>query len=160
MTPSENAIEEIKKLKARYFRCMDSKEWDNLAAVFAPDIAFDLTQVNSVRHPKTGKWEPPYAGPEQIYRGVDTVMTMIRSGLGELYSVHHGHMPEIDILSDTTARGIWAMEDTIWDLDHKIVLHGHGHYHETYERLARGWVIKTMRITRLYTEGFVKEDLT
>ena len=25
-------------------------------------------------------------------------------------SVHHGHMPEIEILSPTTARGIWAAD--------------------------------------------------
>ena len=28
------AIEEIKQLKARYFRCMDQKKWDEFEAVF------------------------------------------------------------------------------------------------------------------------------
>ena len=31
------AIEEIKQLKARYFRCMDTKDWEGFAEVFAPD---------------------------------------------------------------------------------------------------------------------------
>ena len=31
-----DAIEEIKSLKARYFRCMDTKDWDGFQAVFAP----------------------------------------------------------------------------------------------------------------------------
>jgi len=28
-------------------------------------------------------------------------------------------------------------------------MHGFGHYHETYEKTAAGWRIKTMTITRL-----------
>ena len=37
------AIEEIKHLKARYFRCMDTKDWDGLAGVFAPDAVMDMS---------------------------------------------------------------------------------------------------------------------
>ena len=37
------AIEEIKALKARYFRTMDTKDWDAFAAVFAPDASMDVS---------------------------------------------------------------------------------------------------------------------
>ena len=37
------AIEDIKQLKARYFRCMDTKDWDGFAAVFAPNAVLDVT---------------------------------------------------------------------------------------------------------------------
>src|SRR6266487_3963844 len=37
------AIEEIKQLKARYFRCMDRKDWDGFASVFAPDARMDVS---------------------------------------------------------------------------------------------------------------------
>src|SRR6266480_5511468 len=37
------AIEEIKQLKARYFRCMDTKDWDGFTSVFAPDARMDVT---------------------------------------------------------------------------------------------------------------------
>ena len=36
------AIEEIKQLKARYFRCMDTKDWAGLQAVFSDDAEFDM----------------------------------------------------------------------------------------------------------------------
>jgi hypothetical protein len=67
-------------------------------------------------------------------------------------SVHHGHMPEIVLTSPTTASGVWALEDQLWwpeggPLTH---MHGFGHYHETYEKTADGWRIKTMTITRLH----------
>lgn len=35
------AIEEIRGVKARYFRCMDTKDWDGLRAVFCDDAEFD-----------------------------------------------------------------------------------------------------------------------
>ena len=36
-------IEEIKRLKARYFRMMDTKDWDGLAQVFTDDVEIDMT---------------------------------------------------------------------------------------------------------------------
>ena len=35
-------VEEIKKLKARYFRSLDSKDWELYASVFAEDCLVDL----------------------------------------------------------------------------------------------------------------------
>jgi hypothetical protein len=66
-------------------------------------------------------------------------------------TVHHGHMPEIEITSDDTATGIWAMEDKLrWPEGSPIGwMHGYGHYHETYERVDGAWRIKTLTLTRL-----------
>jgi hypothetical protein len=67
-------------------------------------------------------------------------------------------MPIIEILSDTTATGIWAMEDILrlpkdqpsrFGYTH---LHGFGHYHEQYVKLANGWRIKTTRLTRQHVD--------
>ena len=35
------AIEDIKQLKARYFRLMDQKNWDGFEKLFTPDVVFD-----------------------------------------------------------------------------------------------------------------------
>ena len=68
-------------------------------------------------------------------------------------SVHHGHCPEIELTSQSSAKGIWAMEDIIrWPDDSTVpirALHGYGHYIETYERINGRWHIKTMKLTRL-----------
>ena len=145
------AVEEIRQLKARYFRCMDSKDWAGLAEVFAPDAIFDLRAVNSVRHPISGKIDPPLADDTTVHRGREAVLSMIRSALGTLISVHHGHMPEIEIVNETSATGIWAMEDVIRSAPEAppFRMRGYGHYHDSYERLDTGWVIKTTAITRL-----------
>jgi hypothetical protein len=146
------AIEDIRQLKARYYRCMDTKDWEGLANVFAPDAVFDLRQVNSVRNPLTGEWAPPYGDESVVYRGHAAVVGMIRNAVSRLVTVHHGHMGEVEITSDSAARAIWAMEDVIHNPpgEARASMHGFGHYHDTYVRLDRGWAIQTTRITRLY----------
>ncbi len=66
-------------------------------------------------------------------------------------SVHHGHTPEIVLTSDTTATGIWAMEDELWwtNGDVEEHLHGYGHYHEEYRKVEGKWLISYRTLTRL-----------
>ena len=148
------AIEEIRQLKARYYRCMDTKDWDELAKVFAPDAVFDLRQVNSVRHPLTGEWTPPFGDDSAVHRGHAAVMAMIRDAVAHLVTIHHGHMSEIEITGENNARAIWAMEDVILNApgDTALYMHGMGHYHDAYMRLPTGWVIVNTRITRLFLD--------
>jgi hypothetical protein len=134
------AIEEIKALKARYFRCMDTKDWDGFAGVFAEDAALDISGEMGANAADGG-----------IVRGRSAIATFVRRAIDALTTVHHGHMPEIDVLSPTQATGVWAMEDMLrWpDGAPMRSLHGYGHYHETYEHLAGRWFITSTKLTRL-----------
>jgi ketosteroid isomerase-like protein len=124
-------IEAIKQLKARYFRTMDTKDWAAMRLVFTDDVVVDTT-----------------ASGGEVVSGADNFMTFLRGMIGDVETVHHGHMPEIDLTSPTTARGTWAMEDRLrWP--NGTELHGFGHYHETYEKTEYGWRIKTTTLTRL-----------
>lgn len=146
MTDAERliAIEEIKKLKARYFRCMDTKDWDGMVQVYAPDAEADF-RIES---------------PDGLVRGGPQIVAYTRSSIEKVTTVHHGHMPEIAILSATEATGIWAMEDLLfWPEGEGILradgtrisrLHGFGHYHETYRKHGAAWRIQTLRLSRLY----------
>jgi hypothetical protein len=146
------AIEDIKRLKARYFRCVDTKDWVGLATVFTPDVSFDRTTGWTVRDPWTYEWTPPLSKEPLIVAGREAVMKMIRDGIENIHTVHHGFMPEIDILTENSAVGIWAMCDELRDKDRRLIVRGNGHYHETYERLETGWAIKTAKLTRLTLE--------
>jgi SnoaL-like domain len=134
------AVEEIKRLKARYFRCMDTKDWDGFAAVFAPDAEMDM------------RGEDPASG---LNHGAQVIADYVRNAVDAVVTVHHGHMPEIELTSDTTATGIWAMEDKLrWPDGSPISwMHGYGHYHETYERVDGEWRIKTLTLTRLRVDA-------
>lgn len=127
-------LEAIRQLKARYFRMMDTKDWDGLAAVFTPDVEIDMSGEGG-----------------GVTRSVDEYMPFLRRNIEDVVTVHHGHMPEITFTSSDTATGIWAMEDYLrWPPGAPIAaLHGFGHYHEQYRRTAEGWRIASMRLTRL-----------
>ena len=126
-------IEAIRQLKARYFRLMDTKDWDGFRACFTDDLVVDVS-----------------ADGAGTFEGVEAFMAMLVPTMREVVSVHHGHMPEISITGDDTATGIWAMEDQLrFGGQAKMELHGYGHYHETYRKVEGEWKIATTRLTRL-----------
>ena len=56
-------------------------------------------------------------------------------------------MPEIVILDENSASGIWAMEDIV--ILPGLQLQGWGHYHEFYRKENDAWLIAKIRLTRL-----------
>jgi uncharacterized protein (TIGR02246 family) len=140
MEPVERlmATEEIKQLKARYFRCMDTKDWAGLTAVFAPDAVLDMSG-------EVGKNAEPGAG---VTRGQAAIGAFMKAAVEDIVTVHHGHMAEITITSPTTATGVWSMEDKLRFPD-GTEMHGYGHYHETYEKIDGRWRIKSTTLSRL-----------
>jgi uncharacterized protein (TIGR02246 family) len=124
-------LEAIKQLKARYFRTMDQKDWDGMRRVFCDDVVMDTT-----------------ASGGGVVNGAETFIEFLRKAIGDVITVHHGHMPEITLTSPNTATGIWAMEDMLRWPDGRE-LHGFGHYEESYEKQGGTWRIKTSKLTRL-----------
>jgi hypothetical protein len=141
LTPEELiAVEEIKALKARYFRCMDTKDWLGFADQFTPDAALDVSGEMGASAQGGG-----------FVRGRSEIAAFVRGAIDAVTTVHHGHMPEIEIVSPTRATGVWAMEDMLrWPEASPIrTLHGYGHYHETYEKTDDRWQIASLKLTRL-----------
>lgn len=124
-------IEAIKQLKARYFRTMDTKDWDGMRAVFTDDVVVDTMSSGG-----------------GVVSGGDEFIAFLRSMIGDVITVHHGHMPEITLTSATSATGIWAMEDRLRWPD-GTELDGYGHYHEVYEKRDGEWRIRSTTLTRL-----------
>ena len=127
-------IEAIRRLKARYFRTMDTKQWDEMRLVFTDGVVIDTTDSGG-----------------GIISGADAFMAFLRDTLGDVVTVHHGHMPEIELTSATTATGIWALQDLlVWPNGTR--LQGYGHYHETYEKVGGEWRIASSTLTRLHMD--------
>jgi len=130
------AMEEIRNLKARYFRYMDTKLWNDLPSLFTADL--------KVIAPKGDIW----------MEGGDAYAASLKFGLEKAVSCHQGLTAEIEIIDADNARGIWAMQDVItWEDRHpregwKSIL-GRGHYHETYRRVNGAWRIATLKLTRI-----------
>ena len=143
MTPIEKllAIEDIKNLKARYFRLLDARQWDEWGKLFTPDVVAEF----------------PDDQPGLVYRSRDEMVGTVASFQSYGVTVHHGHTPEIEILSPTTARAIWAMQDMVSLPEGALStgfreIRGWGHYHETYAKSAEGWRISSLKLTRLKLE--------
>jgi uncharacterized protein (TIGR02246 family) len=127
-------IEAIKQLKARYFRTMDTKDWAGMRQVFTDDVVIDTTGSGG-----------------DVLTGADEFLAFLEPALNDAVTVHHGHMPEIEITSPSTARGIWALQDIIvWPDGTR--LQGYGHYHETYELIGGEWRIRSSTLTRLHMD--------
>ena len=136
------AIEEIKQVKAKYFYGLDNKDWDLWQReVWAED----------------GELHVPEFRPEP-FSGWQAVIAYVSESVGDQVSVHHGHMPIIEFVSDTEAKVIWAMEDRLFRTremplyDGSTYLHGWGHYRETYVKTPHGWRIKASQLTRFRVE--------
>jgi uncharacterized protein (TIGR02246 family) len=126
--------EEIEQLKARYFRTLDTKDWDGFRRVFADDVVMDTSEAGGT-----------------LVTGADAFLEFLREALSGTITVHQGHMPEITLTSDTTATGVWALHDiVIWPDGTR--LDGFGHYDETYVKEAGGWRIASSKLTRLHAD--------
>ena len=124
-------IEAIKQLKARYCRLLDTKDWAGFRALFTDDAVVDTTGSGGPR-----------------LTSADEFVGYVSTSLGESVTVHHVHAPEITLTSDSTADGIWAMEDRVKFADDRD-LTGFGHYTETYAKLDGQWRITSSTLTRL-----------
>ncbi|WP_327295154.1 MULTISPECIES: nuclear transport factor 2 family protein [unclassified Streptomyces] len=125
------ATEDIKQLKARYFRLMDTKDWTAMREVFTDDARMDIDGF--------------------VTTGGDAIAAFLSDVLTDVRTVHHGHMPEIELTGDGRATGIWAMYDYVQFPGDGLPqgFHGYGHYHDEYRLQDGAWRIATTRVARL-----------
>ncbi|WP_167103084.1 nuclear transport factor 2 family protein [Mycobacterium sp. DL592] len=147
------AIEEINAVFAGRLHCLDAKDWEHYGDFHTEDVVSD-TWRDARRAGDT---------PAPVVVGREALSTAIRATLDgpvPITSVHHGHTPLIELTTDTTARGVWAMEDRLWWTHGETEehLHGWGHYHETYRKVDGRWLISSRTLTRIrvdVTPGFL-----
>lgn len=130
-------IEAIKRLKYKYFRCLDTKQWDKLAECFVPDATTAFGD---------GKYR---------FQGVPAIIRFFQKGLGAdpVSAIHHGHCPEIDISSDTTARGTWALYGHRIDRLEKTAYSHGAYYHDEYVKVEGQWKIKSTGYANILEES-------
>jgi len=134
-------LEDIRQLKSRYFRLMDTQQWEPWTECFTADIS--ALYEGAPRRSETQPMDITCDGRDVLVEGVSTLMTGAKS-------MHQGFMPEIELLDANNAKGIWAMFDYV----RLPTCHfkGWGHYHENYVREGGAWRIKKIHLTRLHTE--------
>ncbi len=125
-------IEAIRRLKAKYWNSIDIKQWETLSECYAEDVIFDDAHF--------GRME-----------GRDYIVKVLKRAMKSVSTAHHGHNPEIEILTDTTARGRWALNDWV-KIDGQDFMKGCSLYEDEYVKVNGSWKIKKSKLTYLFQE--------
>jgi len=143
------AFDEIRQIKARYFRGVDTGDSELVRAILAEDCVLDY--MGCCTDPKTGQDFLP--AMNVVMRGNASWTSTGLSAFG-IVSVHQGHNCEIELTGDTAANVIWSMTDRLYmpPGGAYALMTGYGFYYETYVRIAGRWKINTLRIKRIRVE--------
>jgi hypothetical protein len=139
------AIEEIKRLKYRYFRSLDLKMWDEFGDCLAEDI--------------TARYGTQAMDKPLHYDNRADVVDFMSNNLGEgIVTIHIANHPEIDV-DGNTATGSWAFEDTVIVPAFKVIIRGGGYYVDEYRKDPDGkWRIAATKYERIYEALTSLED--
>jgi hypothetical protein len=152
MTESERltAIEEIRQLKAKYWRGVDSNDGELVRSILAEDCTLDYR--GCCTDPLTGVDHAPMMN--LVMTGRDSWNTANLEG-PKTITVHQGHQSEITITGENGGEGIWYFTDRFFMPEGSPFarLIGYGTYHDTYEKTDDGWKLRTTRIERIWVEA-------
>ncbi|HJQ83213.1 MAG TPA: nuclear transport factor 2 family protein [Candidatus Binatia bacterium] len=135
-------LEAIKQLKYRYWRCLDLKRWDEMAECFTPDATVD------------------YGGGKYRFTGVDAILRFLRESLGPetgALGYHHGHHPEIEVTGETTATGVWALDNYLFNAARKRGVRIAAYYRDEYVK-GGGWRIRHTGYSYVFHEEWSRDD--
>jgi hypothetical protein len=133
-------IEAVRVTKARYFRFIDEKAWDEFPSLFVADVHIDVTD------------DMEAAGRDRdrgFTVGRDRFARNVERALADVMTVHHGHMQEVDVVDEEHATAITAMFDRLQHPDGRVQA-GYGHYFEDYRLDDGAWRIASMKLRRTY----------
>jgi hypothetical protein len=119
-------LEDIKVVKHRYFRGVDTVDMDLLGTLFTEDVVVDYLG---------GDYHVRLEGRENMLKFLHN---SFHSGA---VAMHHGHMPEIAFTGSDSADGIWYLEDIFIDREKGNHTWGTALYRDVYRRENGDWKI-------------------
>ena len=127
-------FEDIRTLKHRYFRCIDTASAKELAALFTDNVTVE------------------YRGGDYVVRlkGLANMLEFLANSFNsDAVAMHHGHMPEITLTGPDTAEGIWYLEDVFINLENRTRTFGSAIYRDRYRRVNGTWKIEDTQYDRI-----------
>jgi SnoaL-like protein len=137
-------IDEIKRVKYRYLRALDTKNWDDFADTLTADVIADYGESLGTDHRFTDR---------------DALVNYLRTSLGPQVITEHrvGH-PEITLDGDD-ASGTWYLQDRVIVAEVNFMLIGAAFYRDRYRRTRDGWKISATGYDRTYDASMSLEGL-
>ena len=127
-------LEDIRTLKHRYFRCIDTANLNELRELFTDDVQVDY---------RGGGYRVQLQGREQMLE------FLANSFNADSLARHHGHMPEIRFTGDDSAEGTWYLEDLFISLARRDCTWGTALYRDRYVRMGEVWKIAKTEYDRV-----------
>ena len=133
-------IDEIKRVKYRYLRALDTKHWDEFAGTLTEDITGDY-------------------GDRLHFTNRSELVDYMRSSLGAGWITEHRVThPEITVDGDE-ATATWYLQDRVIAAEFNFMLIGAAFYHDRYRRTGDGWKISATGYDRTYEATMSLENL-
>jgi hypothetical protein len=132
------AIEDIKLLRAKYCRSIDSHDFERLRGVLTEDFLLDMSPTGKV----LGSEVSPISGR-------DTVIGMMHEAFAPLRMLLHiVTIPEIEFQDETHATGVWRQETFIKETRPDLPGLGltYATVFDTYRKETDGWRIASVRV--------------
>jgi hypothetical protein len=125
-------LNDLQRLKYRYLRTLDLKQWDDFADTLTADVQASY-------------------GAKLRFDGREAVVEFMSNSLPpSIITVHQCHHPELAVDGDT-ATGTWYLEDKVIITEHRMLLTGAAFYDDEYRREADGvWRISRTGYIRSY----------
>lgn len=127
------AIETIERTMSRYLSCIDAKDWDGLAGVFASGATVNLPH-----------YETPRSAPEAI--------AGFRRSTAGATTVHAAFTPTFEFQGESRALGRWRCAYRVYrpagdsNAEYSMV-DAVGRYENDYELIEKGaWSIRAIRL--------------
>lgn len=128
-------IEAVRRLKHAYFRCADTANMTEMATLLHEDV-----EVHFIG----GTYEWKLKGKKAY------LDAMTQSFNPRVAAQHNGHTPEIEVLSETEATGIWYLYDNFWNMADERYTYGTALYRDRYVKEGGRWLIRRTAYRRLY----------
>lgn len=128
-------LEDIRTLKHRYFRGIDTADLALLGTLFTEDLTVDY---------RGGTYRVRLAGRDNM---LEFLANSFHSGA---VAMHHGHMPEITLTGENDAEGLWYLEDIFIDVEQGSHTIGSAIYRDVYRREDGVWKIARTEYDRVF----------
>lgn len=127
-------LEDIRTLKYRYFRGIDTADSNLLSDLFTDDIAVEY---------RGGGYKVKLSGRESLLE------FLANSFHSDAVAMHQGHQPEITLTGEDTAEGVWYLEDIFIDMRDRTRTEGTAIYRDQYRRVDGQWKLAKSEYDRV-----------
>ena len=136
-------IEAIKQLKYAYVRLLDLKKFKELGELLTPNCTAS------------------YQDGTLSFEGRQAIVDFLIGSLGDTANVtaHFVHHPEITFTGDTSAVGIWYLQDRVIARGFDLDISGTAFYRDEYVRADGSWRFSHTGYERVFEEHRVASSM-